>query len=112
METPLKIDFEHVEPSAAVRETIKRHVARMERSFGRITSGRVAIIGPSGHHKTGRYEVHIRLVLPDDREMDISRGHDLDERHTDLEFAIGDAFDHARRRLQDQVRVMRDEPRH
>jgi cold shock CspA family protein len=42
--------------------------------------------------------------LPDGREVDISRTPNADERHSDLSFAINDAFKRARRRLQDRVR--------
>lgn len=63
---------------------------------------------PSQHHqKGGLYEVHVRLELPDGREVNVERTPTADERHADLIFAIDDAFKHARRQLQDQVSALR-----
>ena len=52
------------------------------------------------------YEVHIRLALPEDREVNVERT-PQDERHSDLAFAISDAFKHARQQLHEKVRRMR-----
>ena len=61
--------------------------------------------GPGGHHHTGGlYEVHIRLALPDGREVNVERTPPADERYADLTFAIDNAFKRARRQLQDRVR--------
>jgi len=54
----------------------------------------------------GLYDVNIRLALPDGREIDIGRTPKDDERHSDLPFAINDAFKRAGRRLQDSARRM------
>ena len=62
---------------------------------------------PGEHHRTGGlFEVHIRVVLPDEKEVIIGHKPDADERHADVNFAINDAFKRARRRLQDKVRRM------
>jgi hypothetical protein len=42
--------------------------------------------------------------LPDEKEVNVGHKPDADERHTEVNFAINDAFKRARRRLQDQVR--------
>jgi len=52
------------------------------------------------------YEVHIRLALPEDREVNVERT-PQDERHSDLAFAISDAFKHARQQLHEKARRMR-----
>lgn len=107
METPVQIDFQGIEASRMARESIEKHVAELEQRFGRVTACRVVLKGPGGHHQTGGlYEVNIRLALPDGREVDVSRTPKADERHSDLAFAINDAFKRARRRLQDAVRRM------
>ena len=61
--------------------------------------------GPGQHRRTGGlFEVHIRLALPDEKEVNVGHKPDADERHADVNFAINDAFKRARRGLQDQVR--------
>jgi cold shock CspA family protein len=107
MQTPVQIDFQGIDVSPTVREAIEKHVAQLEQRCGRITACRVVLKGPGEHHRTGGlYEVNIRLALPNGREVDVSRTPKADERHSDLPFAINDAFKRARRRLQDQVRRM------
>jgi len=105
METPVHIEFQGMEPQEMLRAAIARHVAELEKRFGRTTACRVVLKGPGQHHRTGGlFEVHIRLALPDEKEVNIGHKPDADERHADVNFAINDAFKRARRRLQDQVR--------
>jgi ribosome-associated translation inhibitor RaiA len=107
METPSHIDFQGTKPIDAVRNAIEKHVDELETRFGRITACRVVFKAPSPHHQTGGlYEVKIHLALPNGREVNISRTPTGDERHADMDFAVNDAFKHARRLLQDQVRRM------
>lgn len=105
METPVEIDFQGMPANPGVRTRIAEHVADLEERFGRVTACRVVLKAPGGHHRTGGlYEVNIRLALPDGREVNVDRTATADERHSDLTFAINDAFKRARRQLQDQVR--------
>jgi cold shock CspA family protein len=106
METPVQIDFQGTRASPALRSMIEGYVAGLEERYGRVTACRVAVKAPGRHHRTGLFEVHIHLALPNGREVKISRTSQDDERYTDPEFAIGDAFKRARRQLQDQVRRM------
>jgi ribosomal subunit interface protein len=105
MQTPVEVGFQGISVTPELRKTIAKHVADLERRFSRITSCRVVLKGPGGHHRTGGlYEVNIRLALPDGREVNIGRTAHADERHSDLTFAINDAFKRACRRLRDQAR--------
>lgn len=107
MQTPPEIEFQGMQASPQIQAAISKHVADLERRFGRVTACRVVLKGPGGHHRTsGLYEVHIRLALPNGREVNVERTPPQDERHADLAFAINDAFKHARRQLQDEVRRM------
>lgn len=102
-----------MEPTASVQEAIEKHVVDLEQRWGRLTACRVVLKGPSRHHrKGGLYEVHIRIALPDGREVNAERTPPEDSRHADVTFAIDDAFRHARRQLQDQVRRVRGEVKH
>jgi ribosome-associated translation inhibitor RaiA len=108
METQPEIQFQGLTATPAIRDAINRHVAELDQRYGRITACRVAVKAPSQHHhKGGLYEVHVRLELPDGREVNVERTPTADERHADLTFAIDDAFKHARQQLQDQVRALR-----
>ena len=104
METPVELDFQGVAAQPDLRGIIDRHIAQLEVRFGRVTSGRVVVKGPSGRHRSGGvYEINVRLALPEGREVNIARTPHADERHADLDFALNDAFKRARRQLQDQV---------
>jgi cold shock CspA family protein/ribosome-associated translation inhibitor RaiA len=107
MQTPVEIDFQGMPARPEIRSAIAKHVADLEQHFGRVTAGRVVLKAPGSHHRTGGlYEVNIRLALPDGREVNVDRTAKADERHSDLNFAVNDAFKRARRQLQDQVRQL------
>ncbi len=107
METPVQLDFQGMDAKADLRAAIKKQIAQLEDRFGRVTAGRIVVKAPGGHHKTGgQYEINIRLALPDAREVNIARTPHADERHSDLNFALNDAFKRARRQLQHQVARM------
>jgi cold shock CspA family protein len=108
MQTTAQIDFQGLEATDQLRNHVARRIAMLEDRFGRITSCRVVVKGPGAHHQTGGlHEVNIHLSLPDGREVSVERTPKLDERHGRPLFAINDAFNRARRRLQDHVRRMR-----
>ncbi len=107
MEIPVHIEFQGMEPQEGLRVAIARHVAALEKRYGRITSCRVVLKSPGQHHRTGGFfEVRICIALPDEKEVNVGHKPDADERHADVNFAINDAFKHAQRRLQNQVRRM------
>jgi cold shock CspA family protein/ribosome-associated translation inhibitor RaiA len=106
METLVEIDFQGMEGTPQLHTSIEEHVAKLEERYDRITACRVVVKGPGAHHRTGLYEINIRLALPDGREVNVARTPQADERYADLPFAINDTFRRARRRLQDHVRRM------
>ena len=107
MQSPVQVEFRGIAAADDLREKINAHVAQLESFFGRITACRVVLKAPSGHHQTGgQFEVHIKLALPDGREINVGRTPKADQRHADIDFAITDAFHRARRRLQQQIRRM------
>ena len=113
MQTPVEIDFQGMDARLDIQAAITKHVAKLEQRSGRVTACRVVLKGPGGHHrKGGLYEVNIRLALPDGREVNVDRTAQADERHSDLTFAINDAFKRARRQLQDHVRELQGQVKH
>jgi ribosome-associated translation inhibitor RaiA len=108
METPVQIDFQGMKATERMRVAIDEHIADLEERFGRITACRVVIGAPSGRQRNGAaYRIHVRLTLPNGRHVVVDRTASADERHSDFDFALNDAFKRARRQLQDEVRVMR-----
>ena len=113
MQTPAEIEFQGMEARPQIQAVLAKHVADLEQHFGRVTACRVVLKAPGGHHRTGGlYEVNIRLALPDGREVNVDHTAQADERHSDLDFAINDAFKRARRQLQDNVRELQGQVKH
>ena len=107
MQTPVQIEFNDVKPTDRLRDVIDGHVNELETRFGRVTGCRVMLKGPSARHKTGgQFEVHVQLKLPDGKQVIVDRTPNADERFSDIDFAINDAFHRARRQLQDAARKM------
>lgn len=110
MQTPVQIDFKGFEGSGAQQAAISERLAELERMFGGIIAGRVMVKAPEKHHrKGGPFEITIRLKLPNGREVDVSRAPSADERYSNFQFALGDAFRRAQRQLRDQVELLQRE---
>ena len=112
MQTPVEIDFQGMDADPRVRGIVAQHVDDLEQRFGRITAARVVVKAPGAHHRIANYEINIHLALPDGRDVLAGRTPQEDERQSDLDFAINDAFKHARRQLQDAVRRMQGQVKH
>jgi ribosome-associated translation inhibitor RaiA len=105
METPVHIEFQGMEPQEKLHAAIARHVAQLEKRFGRITACRVALKGPGQHRRTGGlFEIHIRPRFAGRKRKSMLGTSRMPTSATDVNFAINDAFKRAWRRLQDQVR--------
>jgi cold shock CspA family protein len=113
MQTPPEIEFQGMAGSAQIEDVIEKHIAELEQRWGRITACRVVLKGPGlRHRKGGLYDVHIRLALPDGREVNVERTPPADERHADPDFALNNAFKRARRQLQDKLRRTQGQAKH
>jgi ribosome-associated translation inhibitor RaiA len=108
MQTPVEVEFQDMAASPAVEQQVAEHVNKLEQLYGRITACRIVVKGPGQRHQTGGlYEIRIRLTLPDGHEVNVGRTPKADERHSELVFAVNDAFKRAGRQLQDNARRMR-----
>jgi ribosome-associated translation inhibitor RaiA len=102
MATPLEITFHGVEKSPAVEARIAEKVARLEKHFSRMTHCRVVIEAPHKHSKKGRiYQVRIEIGVPGHAPVVVNHEPGKDHAHEDLMVAVRDAFDAARRRIDD-----------
>ena len=107
MQTQPRISFDDLPVDEAVRQTALEHVARLERTYDRITGCHVVIAQPHRHHREGRlYSVRVDVVVPG-TEIVVHRNHPADHAHEDVYVALRDSFDAARRRLEDHVRHVR-----
>ncbi|NIX77516.1 HPF/RaiA family ribosome-associated protein [Microvirga terricola] len=108
MQVEAQIDFQGFAATERLRTLIEEKIEDLEEFYGRITACRFVMKAPGQHHqKGGLFEVNIHLVLPDGRDVSVERTPPEDERFSDPVFAINDAFNRARRRLQDEARRMR-----
>jgi ribosomal subunit interface protein len=104
VQTELQIAFQDIPPSEAVETRIREKVAKLEQFHDRITSCRVVVAKPHRHgHKGTLYAVRIDLTIPGGAEIVVNRDPGLDHGHEDVYVAIRDAFDTARRQLQDHL---------
>lgn len=110
MRTPLRITFQNTPPSDAIRRLIEEQADHLEHFFGRLTACHVVFKLPDGNHRTGGpFEVTVHIKMPGGQTVDVGRTPQRDERFSDPQFAVSDAFRRARRRLQDRAKVMRHE---
>jgi cold shock CspA family protein len=107
-----QITFRDMPPSASVEARVREQVAELEQFYNRIMSCRVVIETPHRHHRQGRlYGVRIDLSVPG-RELVVGREPSQHHAHEDVYVAIRDAFDAARRQLEDHARRERGQTKH
>lgn len=107
MEIPLQLRFRNLEPSPAIEAAVRKHVDKLEHFDADITSCRVTIESPHKHQYKGKlYHVVVDVRVPG-KEIVVSRAPDDQQAHEDAYVAIRDAFDAARRQVQDYVRIRR-----
>lgn len=109
MQLPLQITFRHMDPSAALEARIRQRSEELDQFFGRIISCRVVVEKAARRHQQGNlFEVRVDLSIPG-REIVVGREPGLNHAHEDPYVAVRDAFDAARRLLEDSVRRRRGE---
>lgn len=105
MQVPLQVTFEHIAPIDYIEERARKEAAKLEQFCDRITSARIVIGRPQHRHQKGdTYSVRLHLTMPGAADIAISRDPAATGRHEDVQVTIRDAFDAARRQLQDLVR--------
>lgn len=106
MSFPLHVAYEGgLKSSPALQARIEREARKLERFGDRITACRVALIGRSGNRRKGDlFQVRIQIVVPGRAEIVVDRNPGADHAHEDPYVALRDAFNAARRQLQDHER--------
>ena len=107
MQVPLQVSFRHMEHSEAIEALIREKVAKLDASPDHIMGCRVVVEPAGKHHEHGNlYEVRIDITVPGE-EIVVTREPSEHAEYKDIQVAIRDAFDSARRRLEDYVRRRR-----
>jgi ribosome-associated translation inhibitor RaiA len=100
---PVLIHWLDIPESEAAEGKIRERVDHLSRFSGDVQKCEVWVESPHGHHRKGNvYAVRIRLTVPGE-EIDVVRQPSED----DVYVSIREAFDAARRRLEDYGRRRR-----
>lgn len=102
MKTPLQITFRDMERSDALEAHIREKAEKLETFFDPIMSCRVVVEMPHQHKQQGRiFNVRVDVGVPGS-EIVVNR-----DKHEDVYVALRDAFDAAKRKLDDYSRRLR-----
>jgi ribosomal subunit interface protein len=103
MQKPLQITIHGMEHSPALDTAIREKAAKLEEFYPRMIGCHVTVDKPHRHHhQGGQFEVRIDLHLPGKAEVAVNRQH-----AEDVFVALRDAFDAAKRKLEEHVRLQR-----
>ena len=109
MKYPVQIAFHNLPHDEGIESSIRAHAEWLENYHDRIMSCRVVVDRPHSHHKEGNLcQVRIDLKVPGG-ELAVKREPSQHADSQDLDFMIRDAFDEARRQLEDFARRRRGE---
>ncbi len=108
MQSQLQIDFSNMDHSDALESDIRARAKKLEQFFDQIISCHVTVAAPHKHQSKGiTYNARIAMTVPG-KELVVNRDNGSDPAHEDPYVAVRDAFDSARRLLQNHSRKIRD----
>ena len=106
METAPQITFRGLDTDPDLIANINEKIAKLEQTYDRITSCRVAVeLRSAKGHKGNLYQVAVDLEVPGGTVIVNHKPGDLNA-HEDPRVAIRDSFDAARRQLREHMRKM------
>jgi ribosomal subunit interface protein len=107
MKIPVRVTFQGMDASEALRAKIEARAQRLQRYADDIQTCDVVVRACERRHRHGnRYNVHARVAMRD-REIEAGRTPGADSDHEDPYEAAAHTFDVLRRRIEDQVRRRR-----
>lgn len=107
MQSPVQITFRGIPHSEFVESKIREKVEKLENYYPHITSCHVIVDAEHHHHHKGNlYDICIDINVPDKEIVVSQKKHDK-HAHEDVYVAIRDAFDAAKRQLEDYARIRR-----
>ena len=102
MQIPLQITSRHMARSDALEAAIREKAEKLNEFYPQIMSCRVVVEEVAAHKHQGKlYSLHIDLKVPG-HELAITR-----DRNEDIFVALRDAFDSAKRKLEEELRLQR-----
>jgi hypothetical protein len=123
---PTQVTFHGLAHSDEIESDVRERVRELEQFYGRIGRCHVVIEVPHRHRRGGRhFHVHVELTVPDGGPIVVSheptlygrlkdvndetphKGSEIDQVRRYARVAIREAFDAARRRLEDFAREQR-----
>ncbi len=103
MPLDIQISFHGMEPSPSIEAQVRRRAEELQQFSDRLSACRVVLEAAHRRHRQGTiYHVRVDLTVPGS-DLIVSREPGEDHAHEDLHVAVRDAFDAARRRLQDHM---------
>jgi cold shock CspA family protein len=110
MQIPLEISYRDVRKSEAIENLIREKAAKLELICDYITSCRIAVERPHSFVKKGNsFRFRIDITVPPGHEVVVTREPGDSDKHDKLPKIIRDAFNAARKQLQELVRKQRKE---
>ena len=111
MSIPVQVTFRHMPRSPHFETRIRELVRRLEKFSPRITSCHVLVEKPhQSSAKGGLFDVHLSVCTPGNIIV-VRRSHAADADHANAYVALRDAYDAAKRSLQDHERSLREKCR-
>lgn len=107
MQRPVQITFKDIPHSDAVETHIRERVAKLETFYPHIIGCHVSVELPHKHHHQGKlHNVRIDIKVPGS-EIVVNR-----DKNEDLYVALRDAFDAAKRQVEEYGRRQRGDVKH
>ena len=102
MQLPLQITYRHVDRSDALDAAIREKAEKLNEFYPNLMSCRVTVAEERLHKHQGHlFSVHVDVRVPN-HEFVVKR-----DKHEDVFVALRDAFDAAKRKLEDEIRMQR-----
>lgn len=109
MGIPVQVTFRGMEASPAIEDAVRECAGKLDRYHAHLTGCRVVIEAPHRHHHQGKlYHVRVDLTVSGE-QLVVDRAPTEHHAHEDVYVTLRDAFDAARRRLEDHVHRERGE---
>jgi ribosomal subunit interface protein len=107
MKLPIQITARNVDLSEPLREDLRKRAEKLDTFYDQIMRCRIVVEVPHQHQREGvQYNVRIDMTVPG-AELVVKR-----EPSEDLDVAVRDAFDAARRQLEEFARKRRGDVKH